>query len=119
MVKIVLLNMFRTILIICLGLSVFSCRKAANPSDYDEQFVKDTIKPGMSRQEVLSYFGKPLIESAAQEGATVMVYRKATKSFRTKDMLEDKGGFDGFEVFIRDDKVLEWHPITSGPMRSR
>ena len=103
--------------VVCFALAIVSCEQTTNRTDYDEKFVKDTIKPGMSREQVLSYFGKPLIESAAQEGATVMVYKKATKSFRTKDMLEHKGGFDGFEVFIRADKVLEWRPITSGPMR--
>lgn len=106
-------------LLVCFALAAFSCDRVASRSDYDEKFVKETIKPEMSRQEVLSHFGNPSIETKTSDSDTILIYRKPTKSFRQEDLLNDKGGFAGFEVYFVDDKVIGWNPVTSGPTRSR
>ena len=107
---------YRAMFLTCVALLLMSCEKPRVHSDYDEATVKKLVVPGTTRSEIYSYFGKPLYETKTSNGETVLIYHRPTKSFRTEDLLADKGGFSGFEVYFRDDKVLGWEPIISGPV---
>ena len=107
---------YRGMLFGCISLLLMSCEKRGVYSDYDEAVVKKLVVPGTTRSEIYSYFGKPMHENKTSNGETVLIYRRPTQSFRTEDLMADKGGFSGFEVYFLDDKVLGWEPITSGPV---
>lgn len=103
----------------CLLSVVSSCvRSGGELADYDETAVQAFVKPGISRHDVISHFGKPFAETTVADGSIVLIYRKGPKSFATHDLVRDKGGFSGFEVYCRNDIVIGWEPITSGPTQA-
>jgi len=92
---------YRAMFLTCVAVLLMSCEKPRVHSDYDEATVKKLVVPGTTRSEIYSYFGKPLYETKTSNGETVLIYHQPTKSFRTEDLLADKGGFlDSRSTFV-------------------
>lgn len=93
----------------------FSCAKHDERFDYNEAQVKEFVKPGITRAELSARFGAALSETEDPDGTTVLLYRRGQVYKSAKELLADKGGFTGFQV--RENKVVRWDAITSGPTR--
>jgi len=92
-----------------LGLTVTcvaACTKQL-PAEYDEAKVKEIVRPGAARGVIVSSFGKPVYEASTEDGGVVLIYR-----MRPRHSTE-KNAFGGFEVYLRNDKVVGWDRITS------
>jgi hypothetical protein len=90
-----------------IALFLVGCDKHAGETrEYTEEQVAALVRPGVPREVILAKFGQPLRESHFPEGYDVMYYIEISSKNREKDY-----EFGGFEVFIRDGRVVRWEPI--------
>lgn len=102
----------------CVVLSV-SCTKNRSVRDYDEAEVRKLVVPGVSRAALYARFGKPKSEMQADDGTAVLVFHRPFIYVQGREHLEDKEGFTGFTVRLKNDTAVQWDPITSGPVEHR
>jgi outer membrane protein assembly factor BamE (lipoprotein component of BamABCDE complex) len=72
--------------LLALALRIVACAQSLRVDDYDEAFVTKTVKPGMTRPELYSYFGQPVTENKASDGSPVLFYFKHTKRDGAQDI---------------------------------
>lgn len=90
--------------VLTLTLQIIVCAQSLRV-DYDEGFVAKTVRSGMTREELYSYFGQPVTETKASDSSSVLFYFKRTKHDGAQNI------FGGFEVYVRSNKVVGWDAI--------
>jgi hypothetical protein len=93
------------LMIVIFGLNCAGCQK---PRSFTEEEVKQFIRPGMSKSEIVQHFGKPSSEMDAGNGIITLDYLNRDEPGRLREY-----EFSGFEVFVRDEKVLRWSAVHS------
>ena len=105
--------MLRVILSLTFGLMLLDIFNACDRSRETpirfptEAQVQVRIRPGMTRSEIIQSFGKPTSEEFAQEGRSQLIYMSPDFLLPNRTV----GQFAGFQVFLKDGKVVEWSPV--------
>ena len=102
-------------ILICLSVFGFGCDRQKQQPGYDETAVRNYVKPGLTQSELSARFGDPWLETTASDGSKVLIYHRPFVYVDGKERDADKEGFTGFKVYLQDNKVIRWDPITSGP----
>jgi hypothetical protein len=97
---------------LCFG-AAGSCRHPSTiEGDYTEQEAKEFLKIGVERSAISARFGQPISDTQTGEGGEVLIYHRP---FRTRATAPSPGKyhFTGFSVYLRDNKLVRWEPITA------
>jgi hypothetical protein len=96
---------------LCLG-GFMSCHAgSASEADFTEGEAKAFLRIGVERGAIIGRFGKPMTETTATDGSTVLTF---LRPFSSKPKPSPAPiHFAGFQVYLRDNKLIHWDPITS------
>jgi len=99
------------VVFLCMG-AFASCRpESTKQNDFTEQDARAVLKIGVERSAIAARFGDPKTEITATDGSTVLRF---LRPFSTKPNPPPAPiHFAGFQVYLRDNKLVHWDPITS------
>jgi hypothetical protein len=97
--------------LVCLGGFASSRAGSTNETDFTEQEAKAFLKVGLERSAITGRFGNPMTETTATDASTVLTF---LRPFSSKPKPSPAPiHFAGFHVYLRDNKLIHWDPITS------
>ena len=85
--------------------------KSASSPYYSSNALAQTLKPGMTKEEVVSVFGEPDIEfNTGPNGKYYCLTYRKEPDMRIR---QKRGEYTGFQVVLSSNKMVKWDLILS------